>query len=372
MAARGSNGPVPFNDLRRHWAPYADRLEAAVQRVVRSGWFLLGPETEAFESEFAAFCDVGGAVAVANGTDALEISLRALGCGPDDEVIVTANAGMYAATAVLATGATPVFADVESGSLLVSAPSVARLAAPSTVAVVATHLYGNVVDVDALRRLLPPGLPVVEDGAQAHGASIDGRPVGSLGDIAAFSFYPTKNLGALGDAGAVVSNRPELLERARRLRQYGWESRYVTVLPGGRNSRIDEVQAAVLREFLPCVPEWNGQRARVRSEYIRALGDRLSFVDAGDPRIAPATHLCVVRPPDRDRLRAELVAAGVGAEVHYPVPDHRQPVLQGRCFRHDDLAETERASAEVLSLPCFPALRDDEIERVVAHVRDHV
>ena len=370
MDGRDSNGPVPFNDLRRHWAPSSGRLEAALQRVVRSGWFLLGPETEAFESEFAAFCGTSGCAAVANGTDALEIALRALSCGPDDQVIVAANAGMYATIAALATGATPIFAEIERTSLLLSAASVASLVTPKTVAVVATHLYGNVVDVEALRRVLPEGLPIVEDGAQAHGASIDGRMVGSLGDVAAFSFYPTKNLGALGDGGAVVSNRPELLERARQLRQYGWESRYLAVLPGGRNSRIDELQAAVLREFLPCVPQWNDRRARIRGEYVRALGDRIEFVGPSDERMRPATHLCVVRRADRDRLRADLIADGVGVEVHYPTPDHRQPVLEGRAFGRDDLSETESACAEVLSLPCFPSLRDDEIVSVIEAVRN--
>ena len=234
---------------------------------------------------------------------------------------------------------------------------------------VATHLYGNVVDVDALRGNLPPGIPIVEDGAQAHGASMGGRRVGSLGDIAAFSFYPTKNLGAVGDAGAVVSNRPELIIRAKQLRQYGWESRYVVTLRGGMNSRIDEIQAAVLREFLPDVPRWNDWRAQVRAHYIEELGDRIDFVDPRDDRMNPATHLCVARTPGRDRLREGMRSADVGCEVHYPVPDHRQPVLRRRRFRHGDLTETERACAEVLSLPCFPLLRDDEIERVVESVR---
>lgn len=362
-------GTVPFNDLQRHWAPLADRLEAAATRVLRSGWYLLGPETEAFESEFAAFCGADGCAAVASGTDALEIALRALGCGPRDEVVVTANAGMYATTATLAIGASPVFAEIDPGSLLLSAKSAAALVTPRTAAVVATHLYGNVVDVEGLRRNLPQGVPIVEDGAQAHGASIGGRTVGSLGDIAAFSFYPTKNLGAVGDAGAVVSNRPELIVRAKALRQYGWESRYVVTLAGGMNSRIDELQAAVLREFLPLVPQWNDRRAHVRSRYVEALGDRLDFVDGGDVHARPATHLCVARVQGRDHLRAGMASDRVGCEIHYPVPDHRQPALSRRRFRHGDLVETERACAEVLSLPCFPLIREDEMDRVVESVR---
>jgi dTDP-3-amino-2,3,6-trideoxy-4-keto-D-glucose/dTDP-3-amino-3,4,6-trideoxy-alpha-D-glucose/dTDP-2,6-dideoxy-D-kanosamine transaminase len=360
---------VPFNDLRRHWAPLADRLEAAAKRVLRSGRFLLGPETEAFESEFAAFCDAHGCAAVANGTDALEIALRAVGCGPGNEVVMTANAGMYATVATLAIGAAPVFAEIDPGSLLLSPGSAAALVTRKTAAVVATHLYGNVVDVAGLRSRLPAGIPIVEDAAQAHGASIDGRRVGSLGDIAAFSFYPTKNLGAVGDAGAVVSVRPELILSAKSLRQYGWKTRYVATTPGGMNSRIDELQAAVLREFLPCLPRWNERRAQVRTHYLEALGDRLDFVDGGDDRTRPATHLCVARTPARDRLKDAMAADGVGCEVHFPVPDHRQPALSRRRFRRGDLTETERACAEVLSLPCFPLLRDDEVEHVIQSVR---
>ncbi len=360
---------VPLNDLHRHWAPLADRLEAVATRVLRSGWFLLGPETEAFESAFAVFCGAEGCAAVASGTDALEISLRAVGCGPGDEVVVTANAGMYATIATLATGASPVFAEIDPRSLLVSAPSAAALVTRKTAAVVATHLYGNVVDIESLRHQLPPGVPIVEDGAQAHGASIEGKPVGSLGDIAAFSFYPTKNLGAIGDAGAVVSNRLELIARAKALRQYGWESRYRATIPGGMNSRIDELQAAVLREFLPSVTKWNARRAQIRSHYVHALADRIDFVDSGDGRTNPATHLCVARVQGRDHLREGLASDGVDSDVHYPVPDHRQPALARRRFRHGDLTETELACTEVLSLPCFPLIRDDEIDRVVDSVR---
>jgi aminotransferase EvaB len=362
---------VPFNDLRRHWAPLAERLEAAATRVLRSGWFLLGPETEAFESEFAAFCGAPESVAVANGTDALEIALRALGCKAGDEVVVTANAGMYSTTATLAIGAAPVFAEIDPRSLLLSDTSAGALVSAKTVAVVATHLYGNVVDIDQLRRHLPSGLPIVEDCAQAHGAAIDGRTVGSLGDVAAFSFYPTKNLGAIGDAGAVVSSHADVLARARALRQYGWASRYNATVPGGMNSRMDEIQAAVLREFLPLVPEWNCRRAEIRAHYVEKMGDRIDFVDAGNDRTMSATHLCVARVSDRDRLLGAVRSDGIACDVHYPVPDHRQPALSRRRFRHGDLTETERACAEVLSLPCFPTLRDDEIERVIASVRRH-
>jgi dTDP-4-amino-4,6-dideoxygalactose transaminase len=359
---------VPFNDLRRLPDEVRAALVAVATDVVNRGWYLLGPETESFEVEFAASCSAPHAVAVANGTDALEIALRALGCQSGDEVVVTANAGMYATTACLAIGACPVFAEIDPGTLLIDPKSVASLVTDRTIAVVATHLYGNVVDVGGLRAQLPTSIAVVEDAAQAHGATFAGEPVGSLGDVAAFSFYPTKNLGALGDAGAVVTARPDVAERARALRQYGWESRYRSTVAGGRNSRIDEIQAAWLRVLLPLLPDRNSRRLGVQARYVDALGDRLDFVGRETGLSQPVAHLCVARSAARDRLLEDLAGAGVAAAVHYPVPDHHQPALQGVPYRHDDLRESERACREVISLPCFPELRDDEVASVIRAV----
>lgn len=359
---------VPFNDLRRHAATVADQLGEVARRVIGSGWYLLGPETDRFESEFARFCGVSGCAAVANGTDALELALRALGVVAGDEVVLAANAGGYATTACVAIGAVPVYADVDPTSLLLDPARAAALVTPATRAVVVTHLYGNVADVGALRAALPAGLAIVEDGAQAHGASRDGKRVGSQGDAATFSFYPTKNLGALGDAGAVVSDRPDVITRTRALRQYGWESRYHATVPGGRNSRIDELQAAFLSVLLGDVVERNARRGEIRDRYVDALGDTLTFVGTPDGCV-PATHLCVVRHADRDRLAKDLAAAGVGTAVHFPIPDHRQPALRDRVLRHDSLEHTLRACDEVLSLPCFPELVDDEIQAVIDAVR---
>lgn len=360
---------VPFNDLRRFAASVADEVGAAVRRVVGSGWYLLGPETEAFEAEFAAACGVPHCVAVGNGTDALELALRSVGCAAGDEVVVAANAGMYATTACLAIGAVPVFADVEPGSLLLAPGAAAALVTERTRAVVATHLYGGVVDVDGLRASLPGTVAVVEDCAQAHGASLRGRPVGSLGDAAAFSFYPTKNLGAMGDAGAVVTADPVAERRARALRQYGWGRRYEATVPGGRNSRMDEIQAAVLRVLLPSLAARNARRRAIRDHYVTELRDRVRFVDASRAGAPGVVHLCVARSTGRDRLVADLHARGVECAVHYPVPDHAQPVLAGARFRAGALAQTERACREVFSLPCFPELTDDEVAAVVAAVR---
>jgi aminotransferase EvaB len=290
-----------------------------------------------------------------------------VGCAAGDEVVMVANAGMYAATAALAIGAVPVFADIDPDTLLLDTDRAAASITDRTGAVVATHLYGNVVDVPLLRAALPEGLPVIEDGAQAHGARLDGAPVGSLADVAAFSFYPTKNLGALGDAGAVVSNDPEVIARARALRQYGWTSRYHATLPGGRNSRMDELQAAVLLELLPDLGPRNARRVAIRDRYEQVGAARLPLARI-TPGASHVAHLCVGCTPRRDETLAALEGAGISCAVHYPVPDHRQPALAGRPFRHDGLEHTERACGEVLSLPCFPEMTDAEVDRVVAAI----
>ncbi len=361
-------GSVPFNDLARVGPDLGERLVGAAERVVRSGWYLLGPETEAFEIAYAEFCGVTGCVSVGNGTDALEIALRSVGCGAGDDIVVVANAGMYATTACLAIGARPVFADIDAATMLATPATVEAVVTDRTVAVVATHLYGSVVDVPALRAVLPAGVAVVEDGAQAHGARLAGEPVGSLGDAAAFSFYPTKNLGALGDAGAVVSSDAAVVERARALRQYGWVQRYVSSVRGGRNSRMDEIQAAMLSEILPGLADANKRRRDIRVSYEQELSGLVDFPDVPG-QATVVDHLCVVRSPERDRLVDALGSDGVVCAVHYRVPDHRQPILEGADFGMVDLRETVHACEEVLSLPCFPALRDDEVDRVIDAVR---
>ena len=358
---------VPFNDLHRYAEVTADRLVAAADRVIRSGWYLLGPETTALEAAVAELTTVTGCVTVANGTDALEIALRSVGVEGGDEVVLAANAGGYATTACLAIGAVPVYADVDASTLLLDAGAASASVTAATRAVVVTHLYGNVADVDELRRALAEGVPIVEDVAQAHGATLRDRVAGSMGDVGTYSFYPTKNLGALGDGGAIVSSRPDVLERARALRQYGWESRYLATVPGGRNSRLDEIQAAFLRDLIGDLHERNARRSAIRARYEEAFGDRLPFVPTPDHTV-PATHLCVVRTADREQLVADLAQAGVATAVHFPIPDHRQPALQHRPFRCGPLEHTERACDEVLSLPCFPELTEQEITQVIAAV----
>lgn len=365
---RESRLQVPLNDLSRSLERRGADLLAAAQRVINSGWYLLGPETEAFESEFAKYCSTAGCVGVGNGTDALELALLSVGCQPGDEVIVPANAGGYATTACVAAGATPVFCDIDPLTLLVDTSRISDVLSDRTKAVVATHLYGNVVDIDALRIALPADVAIVEDCAQAHGARLRGRPAGSLADVAAFSFYPTKNLGAFGDAGAVVANDPDIIERVRMLHQYGWSQRYHVVTPRGRNSRIDEMQAALLRVVLPDLEADNHRRSQIRSAYATRLGDRVRFPEQGPADSQPVVHLCVVRVSDRERILAELGAAGVAAAIHYPIADHLQPAWRDIAVQVSDLSETERACNEVLSLPCFPGMTDEEVDFVTAAV----
>src|SRR3989338_4412087 len=262
-----------INDLNRHTQPIQTALSAAIERVLRSGWFVLGPEVKAFEEEFAGYCGVSHCASLANGTDALELALRALEIGPGKTVLTVANAGMYGTAAILATGALPVYADILPDTLLMDVGDLRRILDRQPVdAVIVTHLYGLLADATEIVRLAHARkIPVIEDCAQAHGAMLRGQKAGSFGDIGCFSFYPTKNLGALGDGGAIVTGRADLAERVRQLRQYGWSSKYHADLVGGRNSRLDEMQAAVLRVMLPMLDRWNGRRREIAARYTKKI-----------------------------------------------------------------------------------------------------
>ena len=341
-------------------------LRTATERVLDSRRFVLGDEVAAFEREFAAFCGVAECVGVANGTDALELALRAVGVEPGDRVATVANAGYYASAAIAAIGAVPAYVDVDERTLSMAVAALDPVLA-SVRAVVVTHLYGRLADVEAIVAAAGAhGVPVVEDCAHAHGAHRKGRRAGAFGAVGCFSFYPTKNLGALGDAGAVVTGDSAVAARIRSLRQYGWREKYEVVLAGGRNSRLDELQAAVLRAKLPWLERWNAARVAIARRYREAFaGLPLGVPDLGDGDYV--AHLFVVRSRHRDALRAHLAAAGVGTDVHYPRPDHLQPALAH--VAHSRLPVTEAACGEVLTLPCFPGMRDDEIGRVSEAVR---
>jgi dTDP-4-amino-4,6-dideoxygalactose transaminase len=345
------------------------RIGQAVQRVLERYWYVLGEEVTGFESEFAHCIGVPHCVSVANGTDALELALRALGVKSDDRVVTAANAGFYASTAIHSLGAQPLYADVEEATLTLSPAALEQvLACHSPAAIVVTHLYGQMADMPRIAALCRvAGVPLLEDCAQAHGAQIGGRKAGSWGDIAAFSFYPTKNLGALGDGGAVVTSSDALATQLRALRQYGWKGgKYQVAVPGGCNSRLDEIQAAALRVKLPLLDQYNALRRRIAARYSAAFASLplRCLPSEGEDYVA---HLYVVRTPCRDALRVHLQAQGIASDIHYPIPDHRQkgyPCLQ----QTGGLRTTESACSTVLSLPCYPGLSDEAVSRVIAAV----
>jgi dTDP-4-amino-4,6-dideoxygalactose transaminase len=358
---------VPINSLQRHVAPMRAELAAAAAAVIDSGYYVLGPSVLAFEEAFAGYCGAGHCIGVANGTDALEIGLRALGIDRGMQVAVCANAAMYSTTAVLAIGAEPVYVDVLPGLATMDPASLERaLEQHSGVrAVVATHLYGRLAEVEAIAALCDArGLPWIEDCAQAHGArAAGGARAGSLAALGCFSFYPTKNLGALGDGGAITTNDAELAAQVRRLRQYGWSAKYLNSEAGGRNSRLDELQARLLHAMLPRLDGWNTRRRDIANAYARGIrhADIEVSPPVGDEHVA---HLYVVRSNRRDALRAHLGEQGVQTEVHYPLPDHRQPCHAGR-YDGLSLPVPEAEANRVLSLPCFPELEDSEVQRVI-------
>lgn len=359
---------IPLNDLSRYARQVASELGARAATVLGSGYYVLGPNVIAFERAFAEYCGTEHCVGVGNGTDALELALRGCGIGPGDPVVVCANAAMYGTGAVLAIGAIPLFADVDANGLLTAdkiAIAIAGSPAPPR-ALIATHLYGRLVDMGAILAVAGAhDLRVVEDCAQAHGArDAGGRRAGSWGDAAAFSFYPTKNLGAVGDGGAVLSSDPDIAARVRQLRQYGWSSKYVNVLPGGRNSRLDELQAAFLLAMLPDLDRRNARRREIARRYSRGIAHPLIEMPPvhGEDYVA---HLFVVRSARRDSLAAHLASLGIATDIHYPTADYRQPSIAG-LYPGLSLPCTDEASTQVLTLPCFPELADEECDSVIA------
>lgn len=341
----------------------SDAVRAAVERVLASGWYILGPEVAAFEHEFAAASGAAHAIGVGNGTDAIALILRGLGIGAGDDVITTPLSAAYTALAILMVGARPVFADIDSRRMTIDPAAIASAITPRTRAIVPVHLYGQAADMAPIMELATRhGIAVVEDACQAHLACASGRPVGTIGIAGAFSFYPTKNLGALGDGGAIVTNDAELAAKLRRLRNGGQSDRYHHV-EIGINSRLDEMQAAILRARLPFLRGWTQRRRALASMYRGALTSApvtmLAEHDAGH-----VYHLFVVRTSRRAALQEHLSAHGIETLVHYPVPIPRQPALAGE--RTADCPEAVRACDEVLSLPMHPGLTDSDVADVAA------
>lgn len=356
---------VPFLDLRAAAAELADDLDAAARRVVTSGWYLLGPELEAFEHEWARANGAAHAVGVGSGLDALALTLRALDVGPGDEVVVPSHTFIATWLAVTAVGATVVPVEPDPSTFVVTPEAVRAALGPRTAAVVPVHLYGRPVDVVGITEVADRvGVPVLFDAAQAHGATAAGRPIGSWGAASAFSFYAAKNLGALADGGAVTTNDADLAARLRRLRSYGSEQKYVHV-ERGVNSRLDELQAALLRVKLAHLDEWNERRRLVARRYHEALADTALARPPMDAVDESAWHLYVVRSPERDDVQQVLRAAGVETLIHYPIPPHRQGAYADQPVSRMTFPVAERLAAEVLSLPIGPHLRDDQVAAVI-------
>jgi dTDP-4-amino-4,6-dideoxygalactose transaminase len=363
---------VPFLDLKAHVASLRDELDAAVGRVVDSGWFILGPEVEALEQELAAAFEAREAVAVANGTEALQLSLTALGVGPGDEVVTTSLSAAFTGLAILSAGARPVFVDVDPETLNLDPAAVARAVTPRTRAILPVHLHGRPADMDPILACAREHeIAVVEDACQAHGARYKGRTAGTLGSCGALSFYPTKNLGALGDGGAILLGDGHLAGRLRRLRNGGQSDRYRHEEPG-INSRLDELQAAILRVGLAHLAAWTARRRELAAFYRRELEGSGVLLPVERDLVEPVHHLFVVRHPRRDALMGALRERGIGTLIHYPIPLHLQPAFASEGSAHGRLPVVEKAAGEILSLPLYPELTDDQAQAVVTAVRDAV
>jgi len=365
---------VPFNDTKRRFATSRDELLSAWAAVLDQGVFVGGPSITAFEQEFAAYCGAAHCVALANGTDALEFALRGLNVRSGDEVITVANAGGYTTAACHIIGATPVYIDVSPATCQLDINEIEGALSDKTRAIVVTHLYGYMNDVSEvrshLRSLGREDLAIIEDCAQAHGATIDGRSAGTLGDVGAFSFYPTKNLGAVGDAGAALCRDVDVAQRIRQLKQYGWTSKYHSVLPGGRNSRMDPLQAAVLSRQLATLADSNLARRKICDLYADNLPLGWTIVRGSGSQFVG--HLAVAIAPDptaRERACQVLAEHQIGYDIHYPILDCDQPAWQGLGRNSSDLNVSRLLTCKVISLPCFAEMASNELGQVIDAVR---
>lgn len=361
---------VPFLELRDTYLELRDDLDAACRRVMDSGRYIMGPECDGLEEEFASYCGTKHCVGVGNGLEALHLILRAYGIGQGDEVIVPANTYIASWLAVSQTGAAPVPVEPDGRTYNIDPNRIEERITPKTKAIMAVHLYGQPAEMDPIVELARKhGLKVVEDAAQAHGAKWKGKRTGALGDAAGFSFYPSKNMGAYGDAGAVTTCDQELADRVRVLRNYGSRVRYENEVRGF-NSRLDELQAALLRVRLKRLDEWNSRRSRCAARYLRELGDSAKLTLPFVPEyVSPAWHLFVVRHSRRDELRAELEKSGIGTQIHYPIPPHLSRAYLELGIAMGALPIAERISESVLSIPMGPHLKSEQQDYVISELQ---
>jgi dTDP-4-amino-4,6-dideoxygalactose transaminase len=358
---------IPFLDLREAYREIKLDIDRAVARILDSGWYILGPEVEDFESEFGAYCEAKYTVSVANGLDALYLALRALGVAPDDEVIVPSNTYIATWLAVSQCGATPVPVEPDELTLNIDPALIEAAITSRTRVILPVHLYGQPADLDPIIGIARKhGLYVLEDAAQAHGARYKGKRIGAHGDAVAWSFYPGKNLGAMGDGGAVTTNDPEIADRIRVLRNYGSRTKYVNEVQGC-NSRLDPLQAAILRVKLAHLDEWNGRRAAIADRYRQGLRECALRLPEVPKWAVPAWHLYVIRSTRRDAMQQILADAGVGSLIHYPVPPHLQEAYRSSGWKQrGTFPVAERLADEVLSLPIGPHLTSDQADAVIS------
>lgn len=356
---------IPLVGLFDQYQTIKPEIDAAIESIITRSAFVGGEEVRSFESEFAAYCETKACVGAGNGTDAIYLTLRALGIGPGDEVITVAHTFIATSEAISMTGARPVFVDITEDTMLMNPALLEQAVTPRTKAIVPVHLYGQPCDLDAIMKVADRhGLKVIEDAAQAHGARWRGRRAGSIGDAGCFSFYPGKNLGAFGDAGAVVSQDEELIERIRMLANHGRLEKYTHKMEGV-NSRLDGLQAAILRVKLRHLDEWNESRRRHADFYFENLSGNELRMPVVDENALPVWHLFVVRVADRESFQQKLKGEGIATGVHYPVPLHLQPACQYLGIPKGSLPVTEEVSGEVVSLPMYPELTSAQLESVV-------
>jgi dTDP-3-amino-2,3,6-trideoxy-4-keto-D-glucose/dTDP-3-amino-3,4,6-trideoxy-alpha-D-glucose/dTDP-2,6-dideoxy-D-kanosamine transaminase len=376
MSPKAALATIPLQDTGRIYAEYANDLKSAAIEVMTSGWWVNGTHNATFAREFADFIGATTCVPVANGTDALETALRALIHVREikgDEVVTVANAGGYASTAIRQIGLTPVYVDIDIQTQLVDTESLLSALGPRTAIVVLTHLYGGTVDVFSIRdRMNESGyrqVPILEDCAQANGAAVNGRRVGSIGDIGTFSFYPTKNLGAMGDAGAIVTSDKAISEAARRLHQYGWSEKYRIALHGGRNSRMDEIQAAILSVLLPHLDTMNNRRRDILAAYSNNSTPATVPVRPVDT----VAHLAVFLVENRDAFRKHCLDHAIITDVHYPILDCDQPGWSTLPKRIAPLGlrQSQESVQKIVTLPCFPSMTDHEVARICGVLRSY-
>lgn len=361
---------IPILDLTAAYEELRDELDKAVQRVVSSGWYIGGPEVQAFEEDFAAYCGAAHCVGVANGLDALHLALRAMEVGPGHEVIVSSNSYIATLLAVDMAGATPVMVEPDPRTHNLDPSAIEAAITPRTRAILPTHLYGQPADLDRILEVVRRhGLKLLEDAAQAHGSSYKGQRIGAHGDAVAWSFYPTKNLGAMGDAGAVTTNDPDIAQRIKVLGNYGSINRYVNEVKGV-NSRLDPIQAAILRVKLGCLDEWNGRRRAIAALYHSALSGTELVLPYVPNWSEPAWHLFVIRSPERAALQDRLSGAGIQTQIHYPIPPHLQNAYADLTYSRGDFPIAEQLADEVLSVPIGPHLSMEQAKRVADTLRD--